>query len=556
MNMKKILSIALTFLMMLSLITGCTNNNAETPEPEATPAEESTETPAETASAPKVGGSLVVGLTGDPYSLATWNSNDLNSSLLMNLILPPLMVTDEDGKKVPYVVKDYEISEDALTYTVTINEGITWHDGTPFTVEDLKFTANYMVENALGYGADMYGGVKDMEIVDDYTIKYFLESPQVNFLSQVGFWIDIMPKHIFESVEDPANFEYDGLGYGPYKLKDYVKGQYYTLERVPEWPLANDGMGAYLEEITFRIFPDANALVLAIMNGEVNVSGSAIPIAAQKQLQSKPDEFGIMDVNSLGFGYFSFNYKNEFLKDFEVRKAIAMTLDRDAFVNIAMQGGAIKMESPISPVFTDLVKSGIKFPEFNIEEAKSVLETAGYKDSDGDGIRENPAGKKMEIELVYRTTTSNVDAIANVFKANVEQVGIAVNLKPVDPATYTDMVTKGRTFDMNVIDWGVIDDADSSLATIYRSDASLNFMGYSNPKIDELLDQSAAEPDYQKRIEIMNEFQEEFIKEIPAIGTWVRINAYGYSKDYEGWDLTPGLYGLVDVKDLVKVYEK
>lgn len=553
MKMKRFLALSLTLLMMLSLVTGCASKIEEPVEPVETPVETPAEEP---AGGPEVGGSLVIGITGDPYSLATWNSNDMNASMLMNLIMPPLMVTDESGNKVPYIVKDYEISEDALTYTVTIHEGISWHDGTPFTAEDLKFTASYMFEKALGYGADMYRGVKDMEVVDEHTIIYNLSTPQVNFLSQTGFWIDIMPKHIFENIEDPASHEYDGLGYGPYKMKEYQKGQYYTLERVPNWPLANDGLGAYLEEITFRIFPDANALVLAIMNGEVNVSGSALPMAAQKQLLSKPDEFGIETVSSLGFGYFAFNYKNEFLKDFEVRKAIAMTLDRDAFVNIAMQGGAVKMENPISPVFTDLVKSDIKFPAFDLEEANAVLEAAGYKDTDGDGIRENSAGKKLEIELAYRTTTANVDAIANVFKPNMEKIGIAVKLKPVDPATYTDMVTKGRTFDMNVIDWGVIDDPDSSLATIYRSDASLNFMGFNNPTMDALLDKSAGEADYQKRIEIMNEFQEEFLKELPAIGTWVRMNAYGYSKNYDGWDLTPGLYGLVDTKDIVKVYKK
>jgi len=420
--MKKILSIVLALTLILSLMVGCSKDNSGTPDKTGdTPP---TETPGNTASEggdlDKVGGSLVVGLTGDPYSLATWNSNDMNASLLMNLILPSLMVTDESGVKVPYVVKDYDISDDALTYTVTIHEGLNWHDDTPFTVEDLKFTAEYSVEHALGYGADMFSNVESMEIVDNYTIKYFLETPQVNFLSQMGFWVNVMPKHVFENVDDPANYDYDGLGFGPYKLRDYVKGQYYTLERVANWPLANDGVGAYLEEITFRIFPDANALVLAIMNGEVNVSGSSIPVAAQKQLEAKPDDFGIIRTNSLGFGYFAFNYKNEFLKDYEVRKAIAMAMDRDAYTNIAMQGGAIKMETPISPIYSDLVQSDIKFPEFNLEEANSVLEAAGYKDLDGDGVRQNSDGKKMAIELTYRTTTANVDAIANIFKSNVE----------------------------------------------------------------------------------------------------------------------------------------
>ena len=552
MKKRKILAILMVSIIISAFVSGCANDN--TP---ANNSEDPGQTPADnTASEPKVGGELVVGITGDPYSLATWNSNDMNSSMIMNLVLPALMVTDENANKVPYIVKDYNISDDALVYTVTIHDGLSWHDGVPFTVEDLAFTADYAVKYKLGYGADMYASVEKTEIVDDTTIKYYLSSPQVNFLSQMGFWVDIMPKHVFENVDDPANYDYDGLGFGPYKVKDYVKGQYYVLERVENWPLANDGQGAYLDTITFRVFPDANALVLAIMNGEVDVSGSALPIAAQKQLEAEPDKFGIEKVNSLGFGYFSFNYKNELLSDQKVREAIAMTIDRDALVNIAIQGGAIKMYTPISPVFPDLVKSDIKYPAFDIEGANKLLDEAGYSDTNGDGVREGKNGKLLEFDLIYRTSTANIDSIANIFKANAEKAGIKINLQPVDPATYTDKVVKQKTFDINVIDWGVIDDPDSSLSTIYKSDAALNIMSYKNDKLDELLEKSASEPNYEKRIEIMNEFQKEFVKELPSINTWVRINAYGYSKDFDGWEITPGLYGLMDVKDLVKVYKK
>ncbi len=255
----------------------------------------------------------------------------------------------------------------------------------------------------------MFANVEKTEVIDKTTVKFYLKKPQVNFLSQVGFWINIMPKHIFEKVEDPMNFNYDGTGYGPFKLKEYKKGEYYTFERVPNWPLANNGLGAYLETVTFRVFPDHNALLLAMKNGEVHVSGSAMPVASQKQLEASPDKFGVLKVMSLGYGYFGFNYKNELLRDKNVRKAIAMTIDRDAIVNTALQGGAVKMETPISPVYKDLVKSNIKFPPFDLEGAKKVLEDAGYK-LNSEGIRKKN-GKKLEFELIYRTTTINADSI-------------------------------------------------------------------------------------------------------------------------------------------------
>lgn len=551
MKKKALLSIVIALVVSM-LMTACGGGGST--QGNKSPDQTTASTTA-AAGKPQAGGSLVVGITGDPYNIAPWVSNDLNSSLVMNLALPTLMTTDKDGKKVPYIMKDYKISDDAKVYTVTINDGLTWDDGTPFTTDDLAFTADYVVKNKLGFGADMYSGVEKTEVVDKTTIKYYLKTPQVNFLTQVGFWVPIMPKHIYENVTDPLNFKYTGVGYGPYKLSDYKKGEYYTFQRRPNWPLANDGQGAYLDTITFRVYPDANALVLAMKNGEVNVSGSALPVAAQKQLLASPDSFGVKTVNSLGFGYFAFNYKNPLLADNNVRKAIAMTIDRDALVNIAIQGGAMKMDTPISPVYTDLVKSNITFPAFDIEGAKKVLSDAGYKDMDNDGVLESSSGKKLEFQLVYRTTSANIDAIANIFKDNCAKAGIKIDLKAVDPATYTDLVTKQKTFDINVIDWGVIDDADSSLDTIYLSSAALNFMGYKNDKMDQLLEAAKVEPDYNKRVDLMNQFQQEFVKELPTVNTWVRINAYGYSKQFAGWDLTPGLYGLLNCRDIAKVYK-
>lgn len=502
-----------------------------------------------------VGGEIVIGLTGDPYNLAPWVSNDMNASLVMNSVLPSLLKFEEDGNKHPYIVKGYTISDDATEYVVEIHEGLKWHDGQPFTTADLEFTAKYVVDKKLTYGADMYAPVKEMEIISDTQIKYILTEPRVNFLSQVGFWVPVMPKHIYESVEDPMNFEFNGIGYGPFKLAQFKKGEYYTLERVPEWPLANDGKGAYLDRVTYRVFPDANALILAVKNGEVHATASAIPTAAQEQLLSEPDKFDVLKVPSLGFGYFSLSYKNKLLQDFNMRKAIAMTVDRDALINIAMEGGALKMETPISPVYSDLVKSNITYPAFDIEGAKELLEQSGYK-AGADGFRTAADGTAVEFELICRSTTANVDSIANIFKANCEKAGIKVNILLVEPATYTERVTQKHDYDINAIDWGVIDDPDSSLGTIYLSDAALNFMEYKNEKIDEIITQSAKEPSYEKRIELMDQFQQEFVNEIPSINSWVRINSYGVSKEFGGWELKPGLYGVSSCGELVKVYKK
>ncbi|MCQ4726041.1 ABC transporter substrate-binding protein [Anaerotignum faecicola] len=551
---KRIITGLISAVLALSL-AACGGNDSGDSQQTAPAEGQGQQTEAET-SEPHVGGTLTVGISGEPYNIATWLSNDMNSHLLMNLVLPSMMVVNEKGEKEPYIIESYEASEDLKTYTIKLHDGLTWHDGEPLTAEDLAFTADYCVKHSLSFGADMFKSVESSEVVDDTTVIFHLSIPSVSFVSQMGYWVDIMPKHIYENVDDPMNFEFNGVGYGPYKLTDYAKGEYYTLERVENWPLANDGQGAYLDKIIFRVYADPNALVLAMKNGEVDVSGTELPVSAQNQLADSDGQFTIESVESLGYGYLAFNCSNEFLSDKTVRQALAMTIDRDGIVTAALQGGARKMETPVSPVYTDLVQSNITYPAFDIEGANKLLDDAGYTDTDNDGVREMN-GKPMEFEVVYKNSSNNIDAVANIFKSNAEQAGFKINIKSLDIAAFTSNVVQGHDYDINIQEWGVIDDVDSKgLSNIYLSDCSMNFMEYYNENVDSILAQLETEPDKAKRLELLDEFQKIYVDELPVVNCWVRTKAYGCSNKFAGWSLTPGLYGVMDVKDLTHVYEK
>ncbi len=502
------------------------------------------------------GGQLIIGMVGDPYALNGWISNDLNAALVSNILYPSLMVFNENAQKVPYILESYEVGEDLKTVTAKIHDGIYWHDGVKFTAEDLAFTATYCATHDVNFGSDYYANVESAVALDDVTVQYNLKEPQVDFMTNVGYWVDIMPKHLIEGIEDFANATVPTIGFGPFKLDSYSKGEYYTFSRVDNWPLANDGMGAYLDGLTIRIYTDANSLMLAIKSGEVDCGSNALSVAVQQQLDAEPDMYGVARVNSLGYGYFSFNRANPMLADQAVRKAIAQTIDRDALVNIAIQGGGVPMNTPISPVYKDLSDGAATFPAFDIEAAKATLEAAGYVDTNNDGIREKD-GQKLAFTLTCRNNTNNIDAISNIFKANCAEAGIDITISIVEPATYTDMVTKNKTYEINYIEWGVIDDVDTGLDAIYYSGATLNFMQYKNEAMDEILMGVKLVGDYATRKAMMMDFQKLFVEELPSVNVLVRMNAYGYSKQkFDGWNATPGLYGVCDAKDLVKVHLK
>lgn len=504
------------------------------------------------------GGDLVIGMVGDPYATNAWMSNDLNSGLIANLLYPEQVTFNENAEKVPYMLESFQWDDDTLmSATVKLREGFYWHDGEPLTGADLAFTINTCATKTVNFGSDYYKNVDHAEVLEDgYTVKIYMKTPQVNMLTKAGYWVDIMPEHLLKDVEDFSTLDFPTIGYGPFKLESYSKGEYYTFSAVKGWgePLGLEG--PFIDTLTIRIYADANSAVLALLSGEIEAVSSSLTVALQNQVTAAGAPYAVGAVPSLGFGYFGFSYANELLSDKVVRKAIAQCIDRDALIAIGIENGGIKMETPISPVYTTLVEGAAKFPALDVEAANAELEAAGYIDRDGDGIRESEDGKKLNFTLTCRNNTSNIDAIANIFKANCAEIGVGIDISIVDPATYTDVVTKQMTFDINYIEWGVIEDCDMGMSSIYHSTATMNFMQYHNEEIDALLDEIGVTVSEEKRIELTYKFQELFVEELPVVSVLVRNNAYAYSTaNYTGWDLKTGLYGVCSAQSLLLVHK-
>lgn len=510
------------------------------------------------AEEPASGGDLIIGMVSDPYALNAWASNDLNSGLIANLLYPGQVTFNADAEKVPYMLESYQWDDDTLmTATLKLREGFYWHDGEPLTGEDLAFTINTCVTKTVNFGSDYYANVDHAEVLEDgYTVKVYMKTPQVNMLTKAGYWVDIMPEHLLRDVEDFATCEYPTIGYGPFKLEDYSQGEYYSFSAVKGWGEPFGLEGPYLDSVTIRIYTDSNSAVLALLSGEIEAISSTLPVSLQNQVTGTGAPYAVGVVPSLGFGYFGFSYANDLLADNVVRKAIAQCIDRDALINIGIEGGGIKMETPISPVYSTLVEGAAQFPALDVDAANAELEAAGYIDRDGDGVRESESGEPLAFTLTCRNNTINIDAISNIFKTNCAQIGVDITISIVDPATYTDVVTKQKTFDINYIEWGVIEDCDMGMSSIYHSTATMNFMQYKNDEIDAVLDEIANTADAETRLELTYKFQELFVEELPVVSVLVRNNAYAYSEgNYTGWTLNPGLYGVCDVESLVLVHK-
>ena len=323
--MKKFLALVLSLCLVLSL-AACGGKTADD----------------DTAEGSKTGGTIQVGLNSAPVSMNIWCQNDLNSATIMNLVCPNLVAIDDDGNKYDYLTESSESNEDCTLWTIKLKE-LYWNDGTPVTSADLLFTAKYGVEHHIGF-FDSYYGLVDFEkssCPDERTVEFALTSGNVNFWKGAGNWIPVMRESEWSSVEEPTTYSYSGAGYGPYYVSEWVDGEYVTLKRNPYFTQANDGAGAYIDEVVFRVYTDENAMVLALKKGEVDVCANFLSASSISQLQSNSN-YQIESVGSLGYTLITYSQTNELLQDVNVRKALAASCDREALVNVAMSGAATR----------------------------------------------------------------------------------------------------------------------------------------------------------------------------------------------------------------------
>ncbi len=234
-----------------------------------------------------------------------------------------------------------------------------------------------------------------------------------------------------------------------------------------------------------------------------------------------------------------------------------MCVNRDALVNVAFAGAATAMETPISPVYTEFVKSNITQPAYDTAAAGTLLEEAGYKDTDGDGIRETADGKKLSFTIMYKSTLANVDGVMSILQAGMKEAGIELVLQPVDSATFSANVTQGHKYDISYSSWGTIDDVDTTLLTCFGIGQTLNFMEFNSQEQEDLLLAMQGETDYEKRVEMLDQWQTWFVENLPTCHLLVPNNTYvTNTTKFGGWVICPGNYGYMDCPNFVNVYAK
>lgn len=503
----KRLALLLTICLIVGMLPGCGSTNGEN---EA----QTNDTQTSAANTPKKGGTLIVGMAGDP---STYNPDFQADSYLQPIsenIFNRLVKITNEQKIVPDLAKSYEVSEDGKEIIFHLNENIKWHDGEPFSSADVKFTFDTIISQN-GQLAGSLASVDEITAPDDNTVVFKLnknDSSLLGYLSWDACYI--IPKHIYEGTDwgtNPAN--QNPIGTGPFKFVSHEKGVSVTLERNDDYW----GDKAYLDKIVFSIIPDANTAVQALYNKELDILGIEPPLSEAQKFQSDPSlKIGTQHWPSRYYVFF--NTKDSVFKDIKLRQAVSLGIDKDDIIEKALKGLGEKSNTAMTPLYDWALNTTDTFPERDIEKARQLIEDAGYtKDSNGMYF-------SVAIDVFNAEPFPDIAAI---IKDNLKEVGIDVKINIMEEAAWNEKVWYGRNYDFSLLA-GYQGPDPGALASRFSTGGQINLMGYSNSKVDEALEKGASYVKQDERAPYYKEAQKYIVEDVPIvpISEYISITPY------------------------------
>ncbi|MDC7225682.1 MAG: peptide ABC transporter substrate-binding protein [Spirochaetales bacterium] len=333
----------------------------------------------------------------------------------------------------PMLATHWDVSEDKRTWTFYLRDDAVFHDGTPVTAYDVEFTFEYLPASDPAWDmVDFY--YESMTVIDDYTIEITMVNP-FGMPYPPMYWAPILPKHIWEPYKDNfKSYENDHmLGSGMYKIKEFKAGQYVWLEANEDYWGGAPGV----DEIVFKIYGAEDTRNMAIQNGEADMVGylgiSPLTIEDFEDVEGI-DVLISPDINIYWLN-FNLHQKNG-IQDLEVRKAIMHAVDVERIIEMALVGYGEPADSFVYKELEWYNDDITRYP-YDAARAEAILDAAGYKDTDGDGVRNEKDGSgNMSYELLATADVSEEVKAATIIAEMLGDVGIDVQLKLVDTDTY------------------------------------------------------------------------------------------------------------------------
>lgn len=471
---KKLLALFLALVMVGAVLPGCGDgskdpggqgNNGKTGEPVK-------------------GGEITVGIAQDlddsldPHQTVAAGTREVLFNIFEGLVKP-----NSDGEMIPAVAEKYTLSEDGTTYTFTLREGVKFHNGQTVTAEDVVYSINRCAAVPEGQEKPLvaaFSAVKSVEALDEKTVAVTIAQRDLEFISYMT--AAIIPA-------DYENQDTAPVGTGPFKFVSRTPQQDFVMERFEDYW----GAPAWLDKVTYKICENADALVMNLNGGSIDLCAHLTSAQASQLNQNFQVLEGTMNlVQAI--------YLNNQAKPFDnqlVRQALCYAIDRQGIMDMVADGHGTAVGSSIYPAFTKYFLPELvdKYPH-DVAKAKELLAQAGY-----------PDGFDMTISVPnnYQPHMDTAEVVAE----QLREAGIRVTIQPVEWSTWLDTIYNGRQFQATVVGVDASNMTARAMLERFTSDHAKNFINYSSPAYDALFQQAinatdeATQTDLYKQMETM-----------------------------------------------------
>lgn len=459
------------------------------------------------------GGTLRVGVQGDPAELDPHLVVLDAASLIIDQVYEGLMHEDESLVPQPRLAESYEISDDGVTYTFTLRQGVTFHNGREMTADDVIYSFERVMNPDTGSPwAEYTSSIDTIEAPDASTIVINLMTPDASFLAALcRRGLSVVPQ---EEVEANGDLKLTMVGTGPFRFVDYIPNSIVQLEKNPDYWLEGR---PYLDGLEFQIIPDDTSRTTALVSDTVDMI-EAVPHKDVLTLQDA-DGLKLTGDQATNLRWIVFNVRNEPLNNRELRRAIASGIQRQPIIDAAVFG----FGTPLHGIYPSDYWAGYEgeVPAGDPEDAAETIEGMALPEGFRPGIL-------TWGEYDFLSSTSVV------VQEQLNQMGIESELDPEENATYLDRYFSGD-FDIAVMGAGGYIDPHDFIGQSLGTDGVANAAGYSSEEMDELLQQGIVEQDQDARRAIYQQIQELLIEDVPWIMLYTSNTFEGMKSSVQGF---------------------
>ncbi|MFJ3044795.1 ABC transporter substrate-binding protein [Herbaspirillum chlorophenolicum] len=488
----------------------------------------------------KYGGTLQAIVQPEPPVLTNAFNTSFPIGVVATNVFDGLITFDEQQRPQPSLATGWNISDDGKTVTFKLRQGVKWHDGQEFTSADVQFSALEIWKKIHPRGRNTFAAIQAVDTPDKYTAVFRLSHPSLVIFSSLNANEgQILPRHLYQGTDILKNpYNLKPVGTGPFRFKEWQKGQYIVLERNPDYW---DTGKPYLDRLVFRVIPDASSRAAALETGDAQYAPfDQVPLSDVKRIAALPNLAVSLDGYAWqsAFVFLEFNLRNPILQNLKVRQAIAHAIDKQALINTVWYGLGKPATGPIpSSLKAFYTVDGVPQYNFDVAKAEKLLDEAGYPRK-ADGVRFK---LRQEYQNFHEAFKNNAEFIRQALK----RVGIEVDIRNRDIAGHLKAVYTDHDFDINTGRWvPTLDPEVGSFRHYWTKSiapgvAWTNASGYSNPKFDKLIESIQVEPNAKKRAELFHQFQRLAETDLPVIPLIEQANFTVYNKAVHGLGKAP-----------------